>query len=474
MFTIAALNDLDMVGADVQNAYINAPTKEKVYTTTGLEFGSNAGRPAVIVRALYGLKSSGARWRDHLASILHSEGFHSSLADPDVWMRKAMKTSGLVYWEYLLAYVDDILVISHQPKTVIDSLSKHVTFKPDSIGPPKNYLGTDVSQVTIHDGNGDTPAKYVWCMSATEYVKCAIEEVERELALENAYLPKRVETPMSSGYRPELDFSLELDSSKVNYYQGLIGVLRWIVELGRIDLIVPVSLLSQFMMLPREGHLQQCYHIFSYLKQFNRSRLIFDDSLPDLSDKYFHICDWEEYYPDAAEVLPPNMPEALGNSVTTTCFVDADHAGCRVTRRSQTGLVIYINKAPIIWFSKQQNTVETSTFGSEFIALKVAIDHVEALRYKLRMFGIPLDGPTSIICDNESVVKNTTHSESTLKRKHLSIAYHRCREAIAAGCVRIANELGEYNPADVLTKLLPGPRMRCLLRRLFYWNKSPD
>jgi hypothetical protein len=70
------------------------------------------------------------------------------------------------------------------------------------------------------------------------------------------------------------------------------------------------------------------------------------------------------------------------------------------------------------------------------------------------MFGIPLDGPTSIICDNESVVKNTTHSESTLKRKHLSIIYHRCREAIAAGYVWIAHELGEYNPADILTKLL--------------------
>jgi hypothetical protein len=247
MFTIAALNYLDLVGADVQNAYINAPTKEKVYTTTGLEFGSNAGRSAIIVRALYGLKSSGARWHDHLASILRNEGFQSSLADPDIWMRKATKPSGLVHWEYLLAYVDDILVISHQPKAVIDSLSRHVTFKPDSIGPPKNYLGTDVSQSTIHDGNGDTPAKHVWCMSATKYVKRAIKEVERELALENAYLPKRVETPMSSGYRPELDFSLELDSSKVNYYQGFIGILRWIVELGRINLIVPVSLLSHFM-----------------------------------------------------------------------------------------------------------------------------------------------------------------------------------------------------------------------------------
>ncbi len=92
-----------------------------------------------------------------------------------------------------------------------------------------------------------------------------------------------------------------------------IGVLQWIVALGQIDLIVPVSLLSCFMMSPCEGHLQQCYHIFLHLKQFNRSHLVFDDAVPDLSDKYFHVCNWSKYYPEAAEAVPPNMPEALGN-----------------------------------------------------------------------------------------------------------------------------------------------------------------
>jgi hypothetical protein len=129
-----------------------------------------------------------------------------------------------------------------------------------------------------------------------------------------------------------------------------------------------------------------------------------------------------------------------------------------------------VNNAPIIWFSKRQNTVESSTFGSEFIALKIAIDQIEAIRYKLRMFGIPLEGCTSIFCDNESVVKNTTRSESTLGKKHLSIAYHRCREAVAASFVRIGHIAGEINPADILTKILPGPRLRKLLQRIFYWK----
>ncbi len=85
-FLLAALNDLDILAADVGNAYLNAPTREKVYTTAGAEFGAKIqGQYVKIVRALYGLKSSGAAWRSHLANTLHSMGFTSSLADPDVW-----------------------------------------------------------------------------------------------------------------------------------------------------------------------------------------------------------------------------------------------------------------------------------------------------------------------------------------------------------------------------------------------------
>jgi hypothetical protein len=200
--------------------------------------------------------------------------------------------------------------------------------------------------------------------------------------------------------------------------------------------------------------------------------LLFDDAEPEFPDSHFHECNWFEYYPDAKEPIPPNLPEALGHAVTTTCFVDADHAGCKVTWRSQTGIILYVSKAPIIWYSKWQNTVESATFGSEFIALKTSIDQIDSLRYKLQVFSIPLNGPTRVFCDNDAVVRNATHSESTLRRKNTSIAYHRCREAQAAGYVKIGFIEGRTNPADVLTKLLPGAKMRDLLLRLFYWNKK--
>ena len=98
---------------DIGNAYLNAPTEEKVYAIAGDELDTaNIGKPVIIVRALYGLKSSGASWRNHLAETISSMNFESSLGDQDVWMQAAMKGNGDMYYKYLLCYVDNILIIS--------------------------------------------------------------------------------------------------------------------------------------------------------------------------------------------------------------------------------------------------------------------------------------------------------------------------------------------------------------------------
>ena len=126
-------------------------------------------------------------------------------------------------------------------------------------------------------------------------------------------------------------------------------------------------------------------------------------------------------YPDAHEDLPHNMPEARGIEVDANVFVDANHAGNKITRRSHTGSILFCNMTSIVWYSKRQNTVETSTFGSEFIALYIATELTESLRYKLRMFGVSIAGPARVLCDNESVVKSSSVPESRIKKKHCSI-----------------------------------------------------
>ena len=93
--------------------------------------------------------------------------------------------------------------------------------------------------------------------------------------------------------------------------------------------------------------------------------------------------DWHDFYEDAVELFPLNMPAPRGNYISMDLFVDADHAGNKVTRCSHTGFFIFLQNAPIIWFTKQQNTVESSSFGSEFLEMRIAVEHVKALRYKL-------------------------------------------------------------------------------------------
>ena len=121
---------------------------------------------------------------------------------------------------------------------------------------------------------------------------------------------------------------------------------------------------------------------------------------------------------------------------------------------SHTGYIIFINRAPILWFSKRQNTVETSAFSSEMIAIKTCMEAIQALRYKLKMFGVPLMGPTEVFCDNNSLVLNTSNVESKLNRKHNSLAFHAIRWSVAAEIMRVAWIDGRENISDAMTKIL--------------------
>ena len=130
-----------------------------------------------------------------------------------------------------------------------------------------------------------------------------------------------------------------------------------------------------------------------------------------------------ELYSDATDELPPNVPEALGESVQLSMFVDADHAGNKVTRRSHTGIIIYVNSAPIVWYSKRQNTVELSIFGLEIVSLRIGIELLESLIYKIRMFGIPIEGEARIFCDNKSIVNGGTRPDCRLKRSIIQLHF---------------------------------------------------
>ena len=196
---------------------------------------------------------------------------------------------------------------------------------------------------------------------------------------------------------------------------------------------------------------------------------MFDPKTPNIDERVFNAdADWRNLYGDVAEELPPNMPEAKGKPVMISCFVDANHAGNMMTRQSHTGILVYVQNAPIIWFSKRQNTVEASSFGSEFITLRAAKEMIVALCYKLRMFGVAIDGPANVFCDNNGVVKNTTIPASMLAKKHNVINYHAIREAVAAKILRVGKEDGMTNLADLFTKVLTADRRRALCKHIMH------
>jgi hypothetical protein len=288
-------------------------------------------------------------------------GFISTYADPDVWIRSAVDQRSL-YYEMVLVYVDDILCISKDTKSIMDQIAQTYRLKEGSVQLPERYLGANIEKWTFQDG------RHLWSMSAKSYIKSAIENIESKDEF-NHKLRTGAHRPMKADYCPEIDVTPILPTTLASYFQGLIGVLRWTCELGRVDILPEVSMLSSHNALPREGHLEAALDIVAYLKKHQSAAIVFDDDVPVIDERRFKQVDWSDIYGNVEEALPPNMPAPLGNPVEMFCFVDSDHAGNLATRRSHSGIIIFLNKSPILWYSKRQNTVESSTFGSEFVAL---------------------------------------------------------------------------------------------------------
>ena len=146
--------------------------------------------------------------------------------------------------------------------------------------------------------------------------------------------------------------------------------------------------------------------------------------------------DWERtVYGTVSEVIPEDTPEPRGKCVVFT-----------------TGILHFVNQTPFEWFTKKQATVETATYGSEFVAAKIATEQVMAHRITLRYLGVPVHGSTYMFGDNGSVCTNATIPHSPLKKRHHALSYHFVREAIAARILQFHHMPGELNPADILTK----------------------
>ena len=450
---MAELNNLEFWATDIGNAYLEAHTAEKVCIVAGPEFGALEGHILVISKALYGLRSSGARWHDRFADCMSELKFFPCKAEPDIWMRQSENG-----YEYIAVYVDDLAIAMKNPKEFVDILETQYKFKTKGTGPIVFHLGMDF----FRDEDNTL------CLSSTKYIEKLMMNYERMFGQQ----PKQnVSSPIEKGDHPETDSSELLDTKGVQMYQSMIGALQWMVTIGRLDITTAVMTMSGFRAAPRIGHLERVKRIYGYLSKMRRSAIRVRTDEPDYSDLPEMEHDWSRsVYGEISELVPKDAPDPLGKAVTLTHYVDANLMHDIVTGRSVTGILHMINKMPLDWYSKKQATVETATYGSEFVAARICVEQVIDLRNTLRYLGVPIRSKSYMFGDNKSVVDSSMQVYAKLHKRHNMLSFHRVREAIASGMIGFYYIPGDINPADILSKHWGYSQIWYQLRALLFWK----
>ena len=448
---IAELNDLALWATDIGNAYLESVTQEKVYIVAGPEFGELEGHTLIIHKALYGLKSSGLRWHERFADVLREMGFFPSKAERDIWMRHMGD-----HYEYIAVYVDDLLIASRNPAEIVSKLLDVYKFKLKGTGPVSFHLGCDF----FRDDEGNL------CYAPKKYIDKMLENYRRIYGT----MPKKAHSPLVKNDHPELDATDLLDIEETKVYQSLIGALQWVIQIGRWDVATAVMSLSRFRAAPRKGHLERVKRVHGYLLKMKNGVIRIRTDMPDYSDIPDKVYDWESTcYAGAKEEVPKDCPPPLGKEVQMTSFVDANLYHCLVSGRSVTGILHMWNKTPIDHYSKLQATVETATFGSEYVATRTCVEQIIDLRMTARYLGVPIKGSSMMFGDNESVVNTASIPHSKLSKRHNALSYHKTRESIAAKIVKYFHVAGKKNPADILSKHWDMPSVWDTLRPLMFW-----
>ena len=451
---LSQLNNLEIWGADVGNAYLEAYTDEKLCIMAGPEFKELQGHLLIMVKALYGTRSGGGRWHDRLFDILQELKFKPSKADPDVWMRPEQ---GGTCYEYIAVYVDDLAIAAKDPQAFCNEFKKKYKLKLKGVGPLEYHLGCTYKK----DPDGTLAA------DPRRYVNKILESYERMFKEK----PRKSRPPLEGGDHPELDTSELCDEHQTKQFQTLIGQLQWLISLGRFDIAVHVMSLSRFRAQPRKGHLDRAKRIVGYLLFLPDGAIRFRIGEPDFSSLKDQEYDWTRtVYSGACEQIPHDIPEPLGKHVQTTHYVDANLHHDLATGKAVTAALHFLNQTPIDAYTKRQSTVETATYGSEFVAARTAVGQIIDIRTTLRYLGVPIRDKSYMFGDNKSVVTSSTIPNSTISKRHHLASYHRVREAIAAKFISFHWKDGKSNPADILSKHWEFATVWPMLKPILFWR----
>ena len=229
--------------------------------------------------------------------------------------------------------------------------------------------------------------------------------------------------------------------------------------------------LSRFRAQPRKGHLDRAKRIVGYLLFVPDGAIRFKTGDPDISSLKDQEYDWNRsVYSGACKQIPHDIPKPLGKHVQTTHYVDANLHHDLATGKDDTAALHFLNQTPIDAYTKKESTVETATYGSEFVGARTAVDKIIDIRSTLQYLGVPIRDKSYMFGDNRSVVTTSTIPNSTISQRHNLASYHRVREAIAAKYISFYWKDGKSNPADILSKHCEFTTMWPMLKPILFWR----
>jgi hypothetical protein len=308
---------------------------------------------------------------------------------------------------YIAVYVDDLLITARNPNEIVKVLKENHNFKLKGVGTLTYHLGCD-----YFCNKDDT-----LCYGPRKYISKIIGQFENMFGCK----PREYTSPLDKGDHPEVDTSEELDTEGIKKYQTMIGSLQWAVSLGRFDIQTATMTMSRFRAAPRQGQLDRLKRMYGYLRKYASAAICVRVEEPDFSELTDQEFDWcKTLYGKVEELLPTDAPIPIGKTTSTVHYTDAYLQHDLLTGRAVTGILHLLNQTPGDWYSKRQATVETATFGSEFIAARIAVDQIPDLRTTLRYLGVPVITKSYMFGDNKAVETNSTipHSSLNITRNH--------------------------------------------------------
>ncbi|GJS33385.1 retrovirus-related pol polyprotein from transposon TNT 1-94 [Tanacetum coccineum] len=381
---------------DVKSAFLNGFINEEVYVAQPPRF-INFEKPDHVYKlkkALYGLKQARKAWYDRLKAFIIKHEYKMRMVDNTLFTKK--KGPNLIIVQI---YVDDI-IFSSTCQDMCDEFSKimHDEFEMSMMGELNFFLGLQIKQ--IEDGIFFNQSKY-------------IKEMLKKSGLEDS---KPIKTPMSSDTKLTKDEECEsIDSTK---YRGMIGNLLYLTA-RRPDIMFSVCLCARFQEAPKTSHLEAVKRILRYIIGT------------------MHLGLW---YPK-------------GTGIETVLYVDSDHAGDYVDRKSTSDICMFVGCCLTSWFFKKQTALVISTTEAEYVSAGKACQQALWMKQALIDYDVRLND-VPIMCDNKGAIDLSKNPVQHSRTKHIEIRHHFLRDNVQKGHISIEKVSSVDNIANILTKPL--------------------